>query len=139
MRHAIYPGAERAIYAEAFEVPPEREMNLLQEVAPLVRIRLVATRQTVQSRGILCRGPFTQVILRPHMRGSLNSGNFLTAGIEKIDNWARSNLWQRHLGRFKCSWQKQSGEQVLDSGRQDECGGERWGPPLEFPGGRWKL
>jgi hypothetical protein len=51
MRHAIYPGAERAIYAEAFEVPPEREMNLLQEVAPLVRIRLVATRQPAQSRG----------------------------------------------------------------------------------------
>ena len=91
MRHAIYPGAGRAIRAEAFEAPPQREMDLLQEVAPLVRIRLVATRQTAQSRAILCRGPFIQVILRPHMRGSLHSGNFLTAGIEKIDNWARRN------------------------------------------------
>lgn len=89
-------------------------MDLLQEVAPLVRIHLVATRQTAQSRGILCRGPFIKVILRPHMRGSLRSRNFLTAGIEKIDNWARRNLWQRHLGRLKCSWQKRSDEQVLD-------------------------
>ena len=85
MRHAIYPGAERAICAEAFEAPPQREMDLLREVAPLVRIHVVATRQTVQSRGILCRAPFIQLILRPHMRGSLHSGNFLTAGIEKID------------------------------------------------------
>jgi hypothetical protein len=50
--YAIDPGAERASVVKAFETPPKRDMNLLQQVAARFRVSLVDASQAFERSAI---------------------------------------------------------------------------------------
>ena len=46
--HPIDPGSKRTSFFVLLEAEPEREMNILQQVSPLVGVGLVSPRETLK-------------------------------------------------------------------------------------------
>ena len=61
---AIDPGAQRATRVPACETAPEREVNLLEQVAAMVGVGLVGPSQPLERRAVSGGGLAVSVVLR---------------------------------------------------------------------------
>src|SRR5271157_491860 len=63
MRNTVDPGSKRAPSIELPQAAPQRQMDLLREVAPQVRIGFVGIGHPGESRAILLRDPLVKFVL----------------------------------------------------------------------------
>src|ERR1017187_5987467 len=82
--HAIDPGAQRAARVPARETAPQRQVDLLEQVAAMVRVRLVGSGEPFQGGAVSFGGfavPF--VLCRSfHNQGSPSRRRFLTDNLQ---------------------------------------------------------
>src|SRR4051812_20304655 len=82
--NAIHPRPQRAIAGESLQAAPDGEMNVLEQIEPLVAIGFIRSRQPLQRRAVSASRFLVQNILRhqpqfPSERGSRRREAFLTA------------------------------------------------------------
>lgn len=68
VRNAVYPRPQRTTVFESVEASPQREMDFLQQVAPLLRICLVCVGQPRQRCVICLRCLFIKFVLTHKVR-----------------------------------------------------------------------
>jgi hypothetical protein len=56
VRDSIHPGPESAASVKRCEAPPERDVDVLHQIAPPIRLRFVRAGKTVDRRAILGGG-----------------------------------------------------------------------------------
>jgi len=83
VRYAIDPGSQGAARIETFEAAPQGEVNFLEQVSPMLRIRFVSACEPIE-RGMERGGGLTVKIrlTLPHIQGSLRLLDFLTERVE---------------------------------------------------------
>jgi len=71
MRDPIHPCSERASAVEAFEAPPDAQVNLLEEILSLVRVGLIRTRETPKRGAVRGRRFLVEIVparMAPRLR-----------------------------------------------------------------------
>ena len=63
MRDAIDPCPQRTAILESTETAPESDVNLLEQIPPLVGVGLIRVYETLQGRTVERRGLFIEIIL----------------------------------------------------------------------------
>ena len=63
MGHAINPRTQRAATVKTLETSPKTNVNLLQEIAPQVRVGFVSPCQTLERCRVICRSFLVKIVL----------------------------------------------------------------------------
>src|SRR5688572_5310064 len=82
MGDPIRPRPKRAPRVERFEAAPELEVNVLQQVTPLLGVSLVSASETRQRGFVLCHCVLVQLVATAHTEGSRWREAFLTVRVK---------------------------------------------------------